>query len=104
MGHTMDGGDFAKKAADKGEIYDAVLLDASNAWGEMPESIMSAASSFGHLLGERGVIVANYQPDSDLAPFYNAFHGSLASDSVVTLGFSVDAEGVGNKMAVQIVG
>eukprot|EP00930_Biecheleria_cincta_P046529 TRINITY_DN32095_c0_g1_i1.p1 TRINITY_DN32095_c0_g1~~TRINITY_DN32095_c0_g1_i1.p1 ORF type:complete len:408 (-),score=71.70 TRINITY_DN32095_c0_g1_i1:23-1246(-) len=107
-----DGAEFALKAASEQKpgsrrgLYDAIVIDAFDAEGNLPESMwrpgggISQALGFG-LLREAGIVAVNFLPGTNLEPRLGAYRrGISASGSTPGVGFSVTAE-EGNLMAVQ---
>lgn len=109
-----DGVDFALRAAqnagnDLSAPYDAVLVDAYNADGDVPMALQSSdgglvhALSLGLLRRSGGIVATNFLPSVDVAIPLSAYRSALV-DRGAGLSFSVQAEGTGNRIAVQTCG
>lgn len=90
--------------------YDAVLIDAYDAEGNVPRELWAAdgglarALASGLLKSSGGVIATNFLPDADLALPMSSYRRSLSSNNVDRFAFSVRAEGSGNLIAVYMFG
>lgn len=116
--HVEDGVLFALRAAgvDVAEgpgklqssegVYDAVLVDAYDAGGGVPSELWSEggglcrALAAGLLRREAGMVAVNFLPHVDLGPPLAAYLSALGEGT----GFSVQAKGSGNRIAVHIRG
>lgn len=108
-----DGVAFALRASVGAEggsrPYDAVVVDAYDAAGNVPAELWSKGGGLARalsqgLLKERGgLVAANFLPCVDLAPKLKAYRSALAERGA-GVGFSVQAEGTGNRIAVQTCG
>lgn len=107
-----DGAAFAERAASQaaddplGGAYDAVLVDAYDAAGNVPEPLrcsdggLARALSGGLLRSRGGLVATNILPAVDPAPILAAYHGALASRGAGP-GFTIQAPNNGNRIVVQ---
>lgn len=112
--HVEDGASFAlraaKRATEEGRdgAYDAVVIDAYNAAGDVPGALwsegseMAEALSSGLLRRRGGLVATNFLPFIDLGPPSRAYREALAQHA--GFGFSVQGEGSGNRLLVQTCG
>lgn len=106
-----DGVDFAKRAlADatgKGGVYDAILIDANDSAGNVPESLRTQGAggitdvlAKGLLRASGGIVATNFLSHVDVAEPVNAYYNALLARGA-GVGFSVNVPGDLNKIAVQ---
>lgn len=110
--HTADGVDWALRAAEefggKGGAYNAVLVDAYDAAGNVPETFRCAGGGLpmalaNGLLRPKGLVATNFLPGTDLREPLEVYRSALA-ERIGTdpgPGFSISAEGTANLIAVQ---
>eukprot|EP00929_Paragymnodinium_shiwhaense_P113199 TRINITY_DN81458_c0_g1_i1.p1 TRINITY_DN81458_c0_g1~~TRINITY_DN81458_c0_g1_i1.p1 ORF type:complete len:510 (-),score=93.51 TRINITY_DN81458_c0_g1_i1:75-1604(-) len=118
--HACDGAAYALDAVegldDKGReegLYDAVVVDAYAANGDVPSELWRQDSKMAKalrrgLLRKRGIVLANFLPDIDLGVSLAAYEDALA-DRGAGYGFSVQSYSTdggqnGNLLAVQTCG
>jgi len=88
-------------------VYDAVLVDAYDAAGNVPADLREAGSTLVKALSEGllrrrgGVVAANILPSIDPVPILAAYRASF-TDYGIGPGFTVRAPGAGNRMIVQV--
>lgn len=84
----QDGVSFAKHAIARSVnpdgVYDAVLIDAYDAAGNVPEALWSRDTGIACTLGEgllkrHGVIATNFLPDADVSRALDAYSAALVS-------------------------
>ncbi|CAK0831061.1 unnamed protein product [Prorocentrum cordatum] len=121
--HVEDGGRFALRAAGagtdeadsasatgsaRGDAYDAVLVDAYDAAGAVPLELwggggaLCRALAAGLLNRRAGIVATNFLPSVDVGPPLAAYRSALGGGA--SLGFSVQAKGSGNRIAVHACG
>lgn len=105
---VQDGAVFAHCAVESGTGYDAVIVDAYDADGNVPATFATEHSAFfealaSGLLASRGVLVTNFLPGTDLAPVLLRQAEALSHRSDC-LSFAIQAEGSGNLLALHLCG
>eukprot|EP00435_Cladocopium_sp_Y103_P064837 s597_g26.t1 len=108
---VQDGAVFAQcavKSGTSGTGYDAVIVDAYDADGNVPATFTTEHSAFfealaSGLLASRGVLVTNFLPGTDLAPVLMRQAEALSRRSDC-LSFAIQAEGSGNLLALHLCG
>lgn len=101
----------ASRGSSDAGAYDAVLIDAYDAAGDVPAALRSTDGSpnigealAAGLLRERGgLLVTNFLPHVDLMQAYKTYHSSLPAELWGPT-FSVEAQGSGNLQLVQFAG
>jgi len=112
--YAEDGAAFALKAAERAAkddslAYDAVLVDAYDAAGNVPAPLWSEGSDLAKALNKGllkrrgGIVAANFLPHIDPSPIIGAYRAALSAREPA-LGFSVTAKGSGNRILVQTCG
>jgi len=105
-----DGAEYAMKQAKAGVSYDAIVIDAYNPDGEVPATFWTQNGIFLQALEasllnpKHGVVVINFLPFIDLGPPLRAFREVFERAGMKGMGFSVQAEGTGNRLLVQMCG
>merc|ERR1712039_106227 len=100
---------MAQEKGSGGGVYDAVVVDAYDAEGNVPEAMWKPGGglvkALAHgLLRSRGVVAVNFLPSTDLTPRLGAYRQALMSSGAPPgLSFSVSAD-EGNLMAVRTCG
>ncbi|CAJ1404588.1 unnamed protein product [Effrenium voratum] len=103
-----EGAGFARRRAERSEGYDAVLIDAYDVEGNVPDAFRTGdpgiveALSAG-LLKLHGVLAINFLPGTALRPLLAA-HREALSRHGTCVSFAIQAEGSGNLIALQILG
>jgi len=115
--HVQVGAEFALQSTRSQEsevaassgAYHAVIVDAYDAGGGVPEALWSRGSGMaealasGLLCSESGLIATNFLPNVDVTQSIDAYRDALKSRHA-GIGFSVQATGTGNRVAVQTCG
>eukprot|EP00747_Dinoflagellata_sp_TGD_P170365 gnl/TRDRNA2_/TRDRNA2_201743_c0_seq1.p1 gnl/TRDRNA2_/TRDRNA2_201743_c0~~gnl/TRDRNA2_/TRDRNA2_201743_c0_seq1.p1 ORF type:complete len:420 (+),score=59.19 gnl/TRDRNA2_/TRDRNA2_201743_c0_seq1:182-1441(+) len=115
-----DGAEFAMRSAtspsSRAQAYDAVLVDAYDSAGNVPLHLQSRdgklarALARGLLNSRHGLIATNFLPSMPASEAVVAYRDALAKhtcdleDGSTGPGFTVEAEGTGNLIAVQTCG
>lgn len=110
--HVADGAAFALRtatdAAQRGDgVYDAVVVDAYDAAGNVPAALWREGGALpealrrGLLRSTGGLVATNFLPFIDLTPPSRVYADAMVQHGT-GLGFSVQAEGTGNRLLVQM--